>query len=601
MDKIKCIRTHLNKYGKEKYRIEGGNDIKESGMRAFKLFKELSENINKELNNKKVLKFNQWQNSGNISDYFWTQFKDNNRKKSSSNISLFARKDFFEICLEWDNKKAVESDNDISMHNSYIKYIREWINKRYIDNSTYYIEAINNNLKGDEVFKLNEFDFENYIVKENTWLRIGKKFSKLSSDIEFQNDAIKTINELNYLYNKTCELNNNIDFLEESVNKIKKIESETEKLDYIKGYIKSKGYTYADEIIDNLYLSLRTKPFVILSGISGTGKSKFVKLFAEAIGATVNNGRFNLIPVRPDWSDDSELIGYRDIEGKFKPGIITSIAKKAMENKNEPYFICLDEMNLARVEYYFSTVLSLMETREFINGEIKTNRLLAKENFGDNSEAYNIYGDVYIPENIYIIGTVNMDETTFPFSNKVLDRANTIEFNEVNLDYAFDQTLEKVLENRVYSNYLLRSPYVKLEQCKDNKEIAYRVINDLKNINKILMEENYHFAYRVRDEIIFFVINAVNSGLMTYEMAMDYSIMQKILPKVSGSSKEVPKILINLFNSLNGTSFIYDDIAYGSVDIKEFEIKKKIYEISSNKIIYMIKRYVRDGFTGFWQ
>lgn len=401
------------------------------------------------------------------------------------------------------------------------------------------------------------------------------------------------------------EKNNDIETFDNILNKelikYREIKSEAKEIDYIKRYIKSKGYTYADEIIDNLYLSLRTKPFVILSGISGTGKSKFVKLFAEAIGATVNNGRFNLIPVRPDWSDDSELIGYRDIEGKFKPGIITSIAKKAMENKNEPYFICLDEMNLARVEYYFSTVLSLMETREFIDGEIKTNRLLAKENFGDNSEAYNIYGDVYIPENIYIIGTVNMDETTFPFSKKVLDRANTIEFNEVNLDYAFDQTLEKVLENRVYSNYLLRSPYVKLEQCKDNKEIAYRVINDLKNINKILMEENYHFAYRVRDEIIFFVINAVNSGLMTYEMAMDYSIMQKILPKVSGSSKEVPKILINLFNSLNGTSFIYDDIAYGNVDIKEFENKKKIYEISSSKIIYMIKRYIRDGFTGFWQ
>lgn len=399
---------------------------------------------------------------------------------------------------------------------------------------------------------------------------------------------------------------NELKWIDSSLNKeiinYRKIESECKEIDYINKYIKSKGYSYSEEIINNFYLSIKTKPFVILSGISGTGKSKFVKLFAEAIGATVNNGRFNLIPVRPDWSDDSELIGYRDIEGKFKSGIITSIAKKAMENKKEPYFICLDEMNLARVEYYFSTVLSLMETREFIDGEIKTNRLLSKENFGDDSEAYNIYGDVYIPENIYIIGTVNMDETTFPFSKKVLDRANTIEFNEINLDFAFDKTLEKVLENRVYSNYLLRSPYVKLEQCKDNKEIAYKVINDLNNINKILMEENYHFAYRVRDEIIFFVINAVNSGLMTYEMAMDYSIMQKILPKVLGSSKEVPKILINLFNSLNGTSFRYDDIAYGSIDIKEFEnIRKKTYEISSSKIIYMIKRYIRDGFTGFWQ
>lgn len=118
----------------------------------------------------------------------------------------------------------------------------------------------------------------------------------------------------------------------------RKILSEKDELDYIKSYIKAKGYSYSSELVDNLYLSLKTKPFVILSGVSGTGKSKIVKLFAEAMGATNDNGRFNLIPVRPDWSDDSELIGYRDIEGKFKPGIITSIAKAAMENINEPYF-----------------------------------------------------------------------------------------------------------------------------------------------------------------------------------------------------------------------------------------------------------------------
>lgn len=120
-------------------------------------------------------------------------------------------------------------------------------------------------------------------------------------------------------------------------------------VDYIHSYIKSKGYTYEKSLIRNLYISLKTKPFVILSGISGTGKSKIVELFAEALGATSKNHRFNLIPVKPDWSDSTDLLGFRNIEGKFTPGEITKAAYNAMMKPELPHFICLDEMNLARV------------------------------------------------------------------------------------------------------------------------------------------------------------------------------------------------------------------------------------------------------------
>lgn len=195
-----------------------------------------------------------------------------------------------------------------------------------------------------------------------------------------------------------------------------------------------------------------------------------------------------------------------------------------------------------------------------------------------------------------------MDETTFPFSKKVLDRASTIEFNEINLDYSFDNIEDNCLdEKRVYDNALLKSSYISLGECKEHKEIALKVIGQLKEINEILMGANYHFAYRVRDEIVFYIINAVTSELMTYEKAMDYSINQKILPKITGSNKEVMEIRIKLFNNLNETKYSYDDIAYGNVELKELEaIENKAYEVSSNKIIYMIKRYIRDGFTGFW-
>ena len=186
-------------------------------------------------------------------------------------------------------------------------------------------------------------------------------------------------------------------------------------------------------------MTVSTKPFVILSGISGTGKSKIVELFAEAVGANYDNERFKLIPVRPDWSDATDLLGYRNIENKFVSGIIIDAAYEAMQHLDKPYFLCLDEMNLARVEYYFSDILSSMETRKINDDEMITQKLLSRAQFGKDERAYDKYGDVYIPQNLYIIGTVNMDETTFPLSKKVLDRANTIEFNKVDLKYNFEK------------------------------------------------------------------------------------------------------------------------------------------------------------------
>ncbi|WP_052661633.1 McrB family protein [Clostridium butyricum] len=160
-------------------------------------------------------------------------------------------------------------------------------------------------------------------------------------------------------------------------------------VDYIYSYITNKGYTYDKSLIKNLYTSLKTKPFVILSGISGTGKSKIVEFFAKALGATTENNRFKLLPVKPDWSDRTDLLGFRNIEGKFTCGEITEIAYRAMMNPEVPYFVCLDEMNLARVEYYFSDILSIMEIRICNeDGEIITNVLLSETQIGRDAASY---------------------------------------------------------------------------------------------------------------------------------------------------------------------------------------------------------------------
>lgn len=423
------------------------------------------------------------------------------------------------------------------------------------------------------------------------------KIDNMPTNEVFIEDLKNMISIYEEYYNKIF-LNLKQDFNNEIVEAV--LEKDTYKiLSKIQKYIKSKGYLYSDQLIYNIYLSLKTKPFVILSGISGTGKSKLVKLLAESLGATSENNRFTLVPVRPDWSDSSELLGYKDLNGKFHPGILTTIIEDALkeENKNYPYFVCLDEMNLARVEYYLSDILSVIESRyRSNNGEIKTDKLIRKELLGNDQDVIQKYADIYIPENLYIIGTVNMDETTFPFSKKVLDRANTIEFNDVNLGFNFESFDEETVEAQEYTNSLLKSKYIKLIDCKEEKEEATKIINQLIKINNILEKYNQHFGYRVRDEIVYYCLYALNDNLFTFEEAIDYCIVQKILPKIGGSDEDTLDLLIDLYNELNNTTYTRDDFD-SNRDIKTSDK----YKLTNKKILIMVRRFVRDGFTNFWQ
>ena len=360
----------------------------------------------------------------------------------------------------------------------------------------------------------------------------------------------------------------------------------------IKSYIANKGFNYEGDLIENFYLSLKSKPFVILAGTSGTGKTRLVKLFAEAIGA-----KMQLVPVRPDWSDSSDLFGHNDFSGNFHPGAIIDFIKQAEWDKETPHFLCLDEMNLARVEYYLSDFLSIIETRDRKdNGAIETDALVDASYF-QSQAAREKYGRVYIPENLYIIGTVNMDETTFPFSKKVLDRANTIEFSFVNLTARASAGGQAVAQK--LDNSFLKTDYLYLRDCTD-EDLVGDVCFNLEELNQILVKANLHVGYRVRDEITFYMMNNKKAELLAEDAAFDHEIMQKILPRVQGSSAAIKDVLSELFNKCAGDySGFAGAAAYEQMNAY-LDSKSCRYPNSAKKITFMMRRYEEDGFTSYW-
>ena len=366
--------------------------------------------------------------------------------------------------------------------------------------------------------------------------------------------------------------------------RLSKFKNISNKINHLNIYIKNEGYNYTYNQLSNLYLSLKTKPFVILAGISGTGKSKIIRLLADAIQAD-----YTLISVRPDWNDATEILGYKNLDDKFIKGQLTKTILKAQQNKNKPHLICLDEMNLARVEYYLSDYLSIIESRKKVGQDIITDNIVQ---YKENNENISLH----IPDNLYLIGTVNMDDTTFQFSRKVLDRANTIEFSDVDLDNLFFESNEEV-ESLKLSNDFLKTTYLKTMDIElEYRDYAKEVNKKIIEINEILKKSQKQFAYRVRDEILFYLVENKKADLLDEDTAFDYQIMQKILPAINGSEQSVYQVLIDLLN------FIFETNDIETVEEAENHLETTTvkYENSAKKIIYMLKGYQNDGYVSYW-
>ena len=371
----------------------------------------------------------------------------------------------------------------------------------------------------------------------------------------------------------------------------------------------------------NTYLTylaaLRTKPFMLLAGISGTGKSRIVREMAKACWKEGdpefgNNHpkNFCMVQVKPNWHDSSELIGYVSrLNGeKFVVGPFLRFLAAALKEPEVPYFLCLDEMNLAPVEQYFAEYLSVIESRKLNDsGIIETDPIVPFEDtvaYGnlidqlfDTPEERKAYKtaeggkQLTIPQNFFVVGTVNMDETTFSFSRKVLDRAMTIEMNEVDLHGG----LEKGAGNDIgyIGNSIIGDAAEGCDIYEDNRVLCDQVLAYLEQVNAILEGTPFKIAYRTRNEFLMYAVNRkkLDEKSQLWQ-SLDEMTSMKILSRIEGDEERTKKVLDSL-------KALVDEqiVAQMPTDAGE---TPALQSISATKIKEMLEKLQATGFTSYW-
>ncbi len=363
-----------------------------------------------------------------------------------------------------------------------------------------------------------------------------------------------------------------------------------------------------DPISNQCFINaLRTKPFLLLAGISGTGKSQKVQelAFMTCPDGELRNeggttpGNYCLVEVKPNWHDSTELLGYYSaLSGKYELTDFIRFVYKASQNKDVPFFLCLDEMNLAPVEQYFAEFLSVLETRKKVGDEVLTQYLLSRDRFSNcelqkkvlvKDEGDIIEGDkqykmeflysekdaeiitylkekgLTLPDNLFVIGTVNMDDTTHQFSRKVIDRAFTIEMNGGKMSEMFSPESKMLLE--------YRDEPIPLEAFKAEFVRAYEVLDDARfakykdvistripallgdsdgtadadSINGILNETPFRVSYRVQNELVLYISTLIERANFPEPDQIEGLIgeatlailLEKVLPRVQGEQKQL--------------------------------------------------------------
>jgi len=374
--------------------------------------------------------------------------------------------------------------------------------------------------------------------------------------------------------------------------------------------------------------AIQTKPFLLLAGISGTGKSRIVRELAfmtcpkelqDEDGTTPGN--YCMIEVKPNWHDSTELLGYYSSfnGGGYRFTKFDRFVVKAWLNPDVPFFVCLDEMNLAPVEQYFAEFLSVLETRSRDKeGKVVTGALVDKQYFKDDTKMKEDLGldgaddwtikvrsdlvnkGLTLPPNLIVIGTVNMDDTTYQFSRKVIDRAMTIEMNGGELSQMFgnSNSLKYRSDEDVVKLGLFKAPYINADEVIERYQSQAQIIKEklpekLEAVNTALKDTPFQISYRVLNELVIYLGTLMDEATAKGEtidddalpalidQAMDQITLMKILPRIEGDE--------DMFRRSGGTNVLKTLQSFFS---EETDSYKKLKE--------MIDRLDRTGFTRFW-
>lgn len=412
----------------------------------------------------------------------------------------------------------------------------------------------------------------------------SKKYSTSNIDTEDIAKDIKAIAEFHI--NKTTKTI--LDSKENVTKKTPQMPLEESKIDQILPAFSSDCIDIANlrgtENAHPLLSSLIAKPFIILTGLSGSGKTQSAQAFAQWIGGKASNktsgGNYALIPVGADWTSNENILGYPDglNTKRYVSTRALEFIVRAGEDQTQPYFLILDEMNLSHVERYFADILSAIESEEPIPLYEGAARFAARQPDDGKVTAteHAIPAQLELPKNLFIIGTVNVDETTYQFSTKVLDRANVIEFRMTEKEMhrflenpgkpdlkeltgmgsefgaAFVQAASSsvTLEAPIKSAFAAEMTHFFEMLKRHNAEFGYRTAHEaarLVHFFRILGDhpaDNLHAPDKVFDTTSG-ELKPVE-GQTWFNAAMDTVVIQKLLPKLHGSRSKLENLLIDL-------------------------------------------------------
>lgn len=360
--------------------------------------------------------------------------------------------------------------------------------------------------------------------------------------------------------------------------------------------INETGLIYSSMLIKRFAFSLLTKPFVILSGLAGSGKTKLAITFAKAL-VEDSEKQLCVVSVGADWTNREPLLGFPNALQPNKYVVpengVLQLLIEANRNSEKPYFLILDEMNMSYVERYFADFLSAMESQEAIPLWKKD-----KQAIGDKDVKWDdIPEKIKLPSNLFIIGTINVDETTYMFSPKVLDRANVIEFKISVKEMAdFLNDMKEVHSDEINGKAAkMAADFVKkanIKKLAENKE-AVKTLNSffgqLKNVNA-------EFGYRSATEIFRFICQAQANDdtdtVMEIEEILDAAVVQKLLPKLHGARKKLDPVLKQLWR-------LCFETANTELPISSENVAKAKFKESADKIWRMYESASANGFTSF--